>query len=924
MEILAQKQPIPRALRLFPAWLQDYHLILLASSCRFADYFSDYILVIMSVNALADRLGQVELDDATTIATDFAYRETGLANAFVIDVKPSTKVYRYHVRMVGTNPRGKEFYLTESLDGAGFQKSMCNFDIKVNYLLLTVAYTISNGFGVEGVELVYDNRTIMYTHHKIRPNTYEITREKFGEVLQALTDAVKVTVEITESAAHEFVLDDPNHFNVFNNPTVSGKEDRGLQSFFEMLTSQPAMDAGTIVSDCFFRKKGRNYIGGTYFLDGARKNVRLVRAENNQPQIKLSVDAVSSIFYSPMNLSDSLYEVAQFMCQDYRSPAVWKHFLKLYVNVKVTLRHNPRRLIALKKLSDKPVSELFLTINNERISVPQYFAQKHKIVLEYPELPALVHTMKGLPEPAYFPLEVLKVVVGQKLPMSKFDYLDTPSQKVVERLLKENAVKPDVRVQRINECLQQLILDSPTFAAFGVKIRPEKNQVPFGIRRPPGIKLYGSTVEPNAKTTFRFGNNKFVDCADFPRIWCFAHASNIKYNDAQGIIERLRREAVQRGAKFTRPHIVPFDSSNSDPKHWQKFFTDVCNEQCEFLMLFDSKRTASHTHLKNCEAEFGVATQHITVETVAKLRSFENIYNKTNLKLGGLNYQVAFERSRMSEMFDADKMFVLGYDVSHPTNINGAADGARPSVVGICYNSAKQNHSFIGSFFFQQGLSEAVDSKYLEQSVCHGLELRSQQRPNAPPIEMCVVYRDGLSEGQFSMAVTQELPAIQRGFKAARLPVPKIAIIIASKRHNNRLFSQQGGRIGNPVPGVIVQKGLMRYRASEFFLQAANPIQGTGRPVNYTIIVNEPNLLMDEVQGFTNGLCYSHQIVSSAISMPEPVFQAHELAKRGANNFAVMSDQITLPRSADGYDYDSINSQFTCRGHNLLERRFTA
>jgi len=41
----------------------------------------------------------------------------------------------------------------------------------------------------------------------------------------------------------------------------------------------------------------------------------------------------------------------------------------------------------------------------------------------------------------------------------------------------------------------------------------------------------------------------------------------------------------------------------------------------------------------------------------------------------------------------------------------------------------------------------------------------------------------------------------------------------------------------------------------------------------------------DEIQAFLNALCYSHQIVTSAVSIPEPVYQAHELAKRGSNNF---------------------------------------
>lgn len=45
---------------------------------------------------------------------------------------------------------------------------------------------------------------------------------------------------------------------------------------------------------------------------------------------------------------------------------------------------------------------------------------------------------------------------------------------------------------------------------------------------------------------------------------------------------------------------------------------------------------------------------------------------------------------------------------------------------------------------------------------------------------------------------------------------------------------------------------------------------------------------MDELQAFINALCYSHQIVNSAVSLPEPIYQADEWAKRGRKNFQAM------------------------------------
>lgn len=58
--------------------------------------------------------------------------------------------------------------------------------------------------------------------------------------------------------------------------------------------------------------------------------------------------------------------------------------------------------------------------------------------------------------------------------------------------------------------------------------------------------------------------------------------------------------------------------------------------------------------------------------------------------------------------------------------------------------------------------------------------------------------------------------------------------------------------------------------------------------MQYSIPVDEIGMSQDELQAFLQTLCYSHQIVYSAVSLPEPIFQADELAKRGSNNYKTL------------------------------------
>jgi hypothetical protein len=58
--------------------------------------------------------------------------------------------------------------------------------------------------------------------------------------------------------------------------------------------------------------------------------------------------------------------------------------------------------------------------------------------------------------------------------------------------------------------------------------------------------------------------------------------------------------------------------------------------------------------------------------------------------------------------------------------------------------------------------------------------------------------------------------------------------------------------------------------------------------VQYSVLANEVGISDSELHVFLNALCYSHQIVPSATSLPEPIFQADELAKRGHQNFLTL------------------------------------
>ena len=89
-----------------------------------------------------------------------------------------------------------------------------------------------------------------------------------------------------------------------------------------------------------------------------------------------------------------------------------------------------------------------------------------------------------------------------------------------------------------------------------------------------------------------------------------------------------------------------------------------------------------------------------------------------------------------------------------------------------------------------------------------------QKHKNTLPRRI-VVYRDGVSEGQFLTVVREELPAMIEAFQTfgnIKQPYrPKLTIIICGKRHHTRFYptdSQFADQNGNPRPGTVVDRGV--------------------------------------------------------------------------------------------------------------------
>jgi hypothetical protein len=186
------------------------------------------------------------------------------------------------------------------------------------------------------------------------------------------------------------------------------------------------------------------------------------------------------------------------------------------------------------------------------------------------------------------------------------------------------------------------------------------------------------------------------------------------------------------------------------------------------------------------------------------------------------------------------------------------------------------------------------------------------ERNKALP-ENILVYRDGVSEGQYNIVLDEELPALRTACDAmypatdTKAGKPRITIVIVGKRHNTRFYptkTEEADRGGNPVNGTIVDRGVTEARNWDFFLQAHSAIQGTARPAHYYIVYDQifrglklpPKFLTaaDALEDLTHNMCYLFGRATKAVSICPPAYYADLVCARARCYLSMLFDPSPL------------------------------
>ncbi|VDK59917.1 unnamed protein product [Anisakis simplex] len=805
----------------------------------------------------------------------------------------------------------------------------------------TVLKNYKDFFGSDTKMYFYDCGVTLYSINKIldREDGEKEFRLKMDQLSSNSRDflGVKVVGIVAKLLACEEVY--LRDFDESISECIDERQ-RSLQQFLEVAINQKLyhdQDHLLFGNKAYHRAMphDKQLKGGKLLQSGFAKNIRVVGDSVENAVIVAQLDAKKSAFFKEQNLVALIASLCNNRFDTLLNDAnTRRRVAKQLKGLVVRTNHLPKsqRIFSIFGMTKESASKVIIVIDDEEISIEEYYNHKYQIGLQYTNLPCIVERRfqaKSQVVNNYYPMECLDVCKGQRVENKK----QTPD--LVEELIAGCRLLPN-RLKEENE--KQRRAASIT------------NQNPYfrrlGMLYPPAI-IYGNNdrVEPNSNGHLEWRLNRgralqqhlFYSPANPPRRWVvFIFEDAVSKELFDRFLYSYIERAQSHGIKLQRPsRIETIDRVDMDYlMDKMKMMRKNCVEYVMFITK--DKRDPVHDKMKLTEVQASVVTQHIFSGTIQRSignrgaeMTLDNLIMKMNLKLGGISHAIAastpFMRcNHLNEdickriWLRPTRMFI-GLDMSHSSPLSfyerqAGFHASEPTVVGMAYTCGSE-FGMRGLYWMQEPRVYTIQS--LKEHLVEALNQFKEESANKSYPEHVIVFRGGISDGQFQKVMTLEANAFRAAFEALPSSTPpnkiRLSLICVQTNSNYRLLLDNptslqvdGNALQQNVPsGTCVDSSIVHPTQAEFILVAHKSIMGTARPIRCTVLVDdEPRMGLDEVEGITNCLCYMHGIVTSPISVPAHLYAASNLAKRGRNNWKIVcnngDDDVSIASGDSG------------------------
>lgn len=574
----------------------------------------------------------------------------------------------------------------------------------------------------------------------------------------------------------------------------------------------------------------------------------------------------------------------------------------------------------------------------QEVTIVDYFQKQHGIKLELPQLPVLNVGTRA--DPQYLPVELCTVLPGQVFNRILSGEQTTEMLRFAARAPNLNAesiagtaaaVGRGLKLFRLRDSQGLPDPQISALAPFGFRVGVDMLTVPGRILPAPSLKYGGSKTARAMNGSWNLAGQRFITPGSFGQwqvIVFNADRPGASEEQFSNFERTLRDYGLRMGARMPTKRIAlaPLISANRDAndRAVEKVFSDAVVIGVRFfLIILPEVDKWLYARIKLFgDVKYGIHSINCVGAKFAKEQGqdmyFGNLALKFNIKGGGVNHDVP---NTLVKPLDNNTM-LMGIDVTHPSP--GSTEGA-PSIACVVASTDHHLSHWPGSIRPQTGREEMVQG--LEDMVIERLNLWQKKNGKLPG--KIVLYRDGVSEGQYSLVLERELPPFYAAFTKKygdKKKWPSLAVIIVGKRHHTRFYptreadadynAQKQRGSWNPKPGTVVDRHISGKILREFWMQAHQGLQGTARPAHYVVIKDDIKFEADELEQFTHNLCYLFNRATKAVSICPPAYYADLLCERGR---CYLFSTLAESHGSDSGAYNAASAEWNGGVHERIK-----